>query len=64
MDHLDKHLATGLTGADYSLSICSAIRVGIKTLNKYYSKTDQSELYRISMGKCFIPPHISILKFV
>ena len=65
MDHLDKHLATGLTGTEYSPSIRSAIRIGIKTLNKYYSKTDQSDLYRVSMGKCVVPAHtISILKSV
>jgi hypothetical protein len=57
MDHLDKHLATALTGMQYSLSIRSAICIGIKTLNKYYSKTDQSELYHIVMGKCFVLPH-------
>ena len=54
MDHLDKHLATALTRTQYSLSIHSAICIGIKTLNKYYSKMDQSELYCIAMGKCFI----------
>jgi hypothetical protein len=53
MDHLDKHLVTALTGTEYSPSIRSAIRIGIKTLNKYYSKMDQSGLYHISMGKCF-----------
>ncbi|KAF8718328.1 hypothetical protein AX14_011892 [Amanita brunnescens Koide BX004] len=58
--HPDKHLATGLTGADYSLSIHSAIHVGIKTLNKYYSKTDQSEQYRISV---VLDPHYKLAYF-
>ena len=66
MDHLDKHLVTALTEMQYSLPIHSATCIGIKTLNKYYSKMDQSELYCIVMGKCFIllAATFSIMKHV
>ena len=35
----------------YSVSIRAALAIGKKTLNRYYNKTDHSEVYRIAMGK-------------
>ena len=50
MDRLDEHLATAMISPTYSTAIRAAIRIGKQTLNRYYSKTDHSELYRITMG--------------
>ena len=52
MDHIDTHLATATLSTDYSPSIRAALAMGKKTLNRYYNKTDHSEIYRIAMGKC------------
>ena len=35
---------------DYSTSICTALKVGMNLLNKYYLITDNSEVYQIAMG--------------
>jgi hypothetical protein len=51
MDRIDEHLATSADSDDYSAAIRSALAVGKRILNKYYDKTDHSEVYRISMGK-------------
>ena len=50
MDRLDEHLATAMISPAYSTTICAAIHIGKQTLNRYYSKTDLSEMYRIAMG--------------
>jgi hypothetical protein len=50
MDHIDSHLASEATNADYPLALQAALAIGRKTLNRYYSKTDYSEVYRIAMG--------------
>lgn len=55
MDHIDTHLATSTQNANYSVSIRAALAIGKRTLNRYYNKTDHSEVYRIAMGKsCLI----------
>jgi hypothetical protein len=51
MDHIDAHLATATQNLNYSISIRAALAIGKKTLNRYYNKTDHSEVYRIAMGK-------------
>jgi hypothetical protein len=50
MDHIDEHLATAALSADYPRSIKAALAIGKTTLNRYYNKTDHSEIYRIAMG--------------
>ncbi len=50
MDHIDSHLATAARNAKYSPSIRAALALGKRTLNRYYNKTDHSEVYRIAMG--------------
>lgn len=50
MDHLDGYLATAALDSDIPLSIKAALAVGKKTLNRYYDKTDHSEVFRIAMG--------------
>ena len=51
MDHIDTTF-TGYTlpGSEKPPAIRAAVEVAKKTLNKYYSLTDSSELYRIAMG--------------
>jgi hypothetical protein len=51
MYRIDEHLATSAESANYTVAIRSALAIGKRTLNKYYNKTDQSEIYRIAMGK-------------
>ena len=52
MDHIDTHLATATQNADCPSSIRAALAMGKRTLNRYYNKTDHSEVYRIAMGQC------------
>ncbi|KAG6851602.1 hypothetical protein C0991_007760, partial [Blastosporella zonata] len=49
MDHLDQVLASALVNRNYSSAIHFAVQIGKRTLNRYYSKTDQSEIYRIAI---------------
>jgi len=51
MDHIDKHLATASRNENLKPCIQAAVAMGKKLLNKYYSYTDHSELYRIAMSK-------------
>jgi len=51
MDRIDEHLATSAENMRYSAAIRSALAIGKRTLNRYYNKTDHSEIYRIAMGK-------------
>jgi hypothetical protein len=53
MDHIDEHLATAAVNRKYCLAIKAALAIGKKTLNRYYDKTDHSEIYRIAMGMFF-----------
>lgn len=57
MDHIDSVLVNAIvTGTDQKkvkllISIKAALSIGKRTLNRYYDKTDLSEVYRIAMGK-------------
>lgn len=53
MDHLDQHLASCALDLSLPASIRAAATLGKRTLNKYYTMTDLSEVYRIAMGKAF-----------
>lgn len=50
MDHIDSKLATDARNNKNPLSIKAALAVGKKTLNRYYDKTNHSEIFRIAMG--------------
>ena len=54
MDHIDECLTDNSLNDDYEPSIRAANGLAQKTLNRYYSKTDQSKLYRIAMGKYYV----------
>jgi hypothetical protein len=50
MDHIDEYMATASQNLDYSEATRAALALGKRTLNRYYDKTDHSEVYRIAMG--------------
>ncbi|KIJ16144.1 hypothetical protein PAXINDRAFT_75969, partial [Paxillus involutus ATCC 200175] len=52
MDLIDEKLTTYSLNRKYSPAICAAVGLSKRTLNKYYQLTDNSEVYRIAMGKC------------
>ena len=50
MDHIYEYMATASQDLNYSVAIRAALALGKRTLNRYYDKTDHSEVYRIAMG--------------
>jgi hypothetical protein len=50
MDRIDEVLTTNALDKQYSISVQAALAMGKKTLNRYYSKTDFSDVYRIAMS--------------
>ena len=50
IDHINAHLATAAHNTRYVPSISAALALGKWTLNRYYDKTNHSEVYRIAMG--------------
>ena len=54
MDHIDEHLATAAIDNKYPLAIKATLAIGKRTLNRYYDKTDHSEVFRIAMGMTFL----------
>ena len=50
MDHIDERLTDDSLDQNLEPSIRAAIALAKKTLNHYYSKTDQSDLYRLAMS--------------
>ena len=59
MDHIDKVLTTSSDSPrQFSLAIRAALAIGKKAMNRYYKKTDYSDVYRIAISKSvFIPCH-------
>ena len=53
MDHIDETLTSQSLNSDYEPAIHTALRLAKKVLNRYYSATDHSEVYRIVMGTYF-----------
>ena len=51
MDHIDEHLMTSALNSKYHPAIQATLAVGKKLLNKYYTITDQLEVYCIAMSK-------------
>ena len=51
MDLIDKVLTTSTdSSSKLSVPIRAALMIGKRTLNKYYNKTWDSDVYRIAMG--------------
>ena len=53
MDRMHADLVTASTNENYSPAIRAALKIGKKLLDKYYSITDNSEIYRIAMSKLY-----------
>ena len=53
MDHIDRHLTTSALNSSYHPAIKAALAIGKKLLNKYYTLTDHSEMYRIALSEFF-----------
>jgi len=52
MDHIDTTFTNAIQPTSVAHpAICYALRLAKKTLNKYYSLTDEAEVYRIAMSK-------------
>lgn len=52
IDHIDEVLTNYSLDNKLVASVRVACELAKKTLNRYYKKTDDSEMYRIAMGKC------------
>ena len=50
MDHINDQLTTKALDKNLSPAIRAALGLAKKTLNRYYSQTDDSKAYRIAMG--------------
>ena len=53
MDRMHADLVAACTNENYSPAIRAALKIGKKLLNKYYSITDNLEIYCIAMSKFF-----------
>ena len=51
MDRIDEVLVTNALDNQFSAPIKAALAIGRKILNRYYSKTDMSDVYRTAMSK-------------
>ncbi len=50
MDKFDEHLSTESLNLKYLPCIRAAVTLDKKTMNKYYSKTDDCDIYRVAMS--------------
>jgi hypothetical protein len=50
MDRMHDSLLAACNNENYSPAIRAALKIGMNLLNKYYSITDNSEVYRIAMS--------------
>lgn len=50
MDYINDRLSAQANDRSLSPAIKASLGLGKKTLNRYYSLTDSSEVYRIAMG--------------
>ena len=62
MDHIDEYLATACGNVKLSKAIRAALDIGKQTLNRYYDKTDHSDVYRIAMGMYLFLLFVYLLK--
>jgi len=55
MDHIDERLTSdSINWVKFKPSIWASLALAKKTLNRYYEKTDYSEVFRIAMGQLLI----------
>lgn len=60
MDFINDKLTAHAHGRSLSPAIKASLELGKKTLNRYYSLTDSSEVYRIAMGTLLMLLFISL----
>ena len=51
MDYIDERFTTDSLDKNYEPAIRSALDITKRTMNRYYHKTDQSEVYRIAISE-------------
>lgn len=57
MDAIDRAFTTAsMDGEQFSLPIKIALNLGKRIMNKYYNLTDESEIYRLSIGTLPVLP--------
>jgi hypothetical protein len=60
MDLIDEHVTTRSLDPKLDTAIRASLGLAKKTLNRYYTKTDDSEVYRIAMGERFSPAYFLV----
>ena len=50
MDKMHAELTAAVENVDYSPALQAALSLGKSVLDKYYSLSDESEIYRIAVG--------------
>lgn len=64
MDAIDDTFGSGIINRRLlSRPIRHALSLGKKTLNRYYGLTDDSDIYRLSMGKSTLPLFLSFITY-
>lgn len=53
MDKMHAQLSAGAEDGEYLPAVQAALKVGTNLLDKYYSLTDNSEVYQIAMSMSF-----------
>lgn len=61
MDHIDEWLSDDALKTSYLPCVRAAASLAKKKLNRYYNKTDHTEVYRIAMGTFLLIPSSSTL---
>ena len=56
MDKMHKELTAATENVEYSPALQAALSLGKNLLDKYYSLSDDSEIYRIAMGTFIMFP--------
>ena len=56
MDKMHKELTAAAENVEYSPALQAALSLGKNLLDKYYSLSDDSEIYRIAMGTFIMFP--------
>lgn len=61
MDKFDEHLSNESLNKKYKPCIRAAVTMGKRTINNYYSKTDECNIYRIAMSTSLHAPLLPLL---
>lgn len=54
MDAIDQAFTDGSLNDEYSIAIQVALDFGKRMMNKYYTLTDESDIYRIALCSFFL----------